>query len=84
MSKKNVLIGLLAGAAAGAIAGILFAPDKGSKTRNKISKKTRDTADGIKDSFSGFVDSMVNKFSKATDEVSEKLEKTRSAVTNVK
>lgn len=84
MSKKNVLIGLLAGAAAGAIAGILLAPDKGSKTRKKISKKTMETADGIKSSFSNLVDSMIHKFSRATDEISEKMEKTKSAVTHVK
>jgi len=84
MSKKNILIGLLAGAAAGAVAGILLAPDKGSKTRKKISKKTSDTANGIKTHFNDFVDSMVNKFSKASDEVSEKLEKVKTAVTDVK
>jgi len=84
MSKKNVLIGSLAGAAAGAIAGILLAPDKGSKTRKKISTKTKETADGIKDSFGNFVDSMVSKFSKATDEMTDKLERTKSTATHVK
>ena len=38
MSKKsNTLIAFLAGAAAGAILGILYAPDKGSNTREKLS-----------------------------------------------
>ena len=33
MKTKNTLIGILSGIAAGALLGILFAPDKGSKTR---------------------------------------------------
>lgn len=34
--KAESLLGFIAGAAAGAIAGILFAPDKGEVTRQKI------------------------------------------------
>lgn len=81
MSKKAVVLGLVAGAAAGALAGILLAPDKGSKTRKKISDKSREKVDGLKSGFDNFIDSMVNKFSKASDEVHDKFDKSRAKTT---
>jgi gas vesicle protein len=42
MSSGKVLLGVLAGVAVGATLGILFAPDKGSNTRKKITQKSDD------------------------------------------
>lgn len=41
MKSGKVLLGVLAGLATGAALGILFAPDKGSATRKKISKRAK-------------------------------------------
>lgn len=38
-NKGGTLLALLVGAAAGAILGILYAPDKGSNTRDRLSYK---------------------------------------------
>ena len=62
MSSGKVLLGVLAGVAVGATLGILFAPDKGSTTRKKISKKSSDYAEEIGEKFNEFIDSITKKF----------------------
>lgn len=55
MSGRNSesILALLAGAAIGVGIGILFAPDKGSKTREKIKTGFDDLKDEAKEKFSG-------------------------------
>jgi len=71
MTTGKVLLGVLAGVAAGAILGILFAPDKGSVTRKKISKKSKDYADAVKDKFNNIVEGASDKFSKMSESISD-------------
>lgn len=49
MKSSNVILGVLAGAAIGALVGILFAPDKGYNTRKKMYRKGEDLVDDLKD-----------------------------------
>jgi gas vesicle protein len=71
MSSSKILVGFLAGAAVGALAGILFAPDKGSATRKKIATKTSDITDSVKNSFSDFIDTVKDTYAGAKEEVDE-------------
>lgn len=44
----KIIAAFAAGAVVGAIAGVLFAPDKGSETRRKIGEKGKKIADSMK------------------------------------
>lgn len=74
MSKVNVVIGAMAGIAVGALLGVLFAPDKGKETRKKITKKSKGTADSLKNKFNEFIDNISEHFEKVKTEVSEEKE----------
>lgn len=50
-NTSKILIAFAAGAAAGAVLGILFAPDKGSETRRKMNEQGKKMADTFKEKF---------------------------------
>ena len=43
-TSSKVILAAIAGAAVGAVAGILLAPDKGEETRRKIAEKAKELA----------------------------------------
>lgn len=72
MDAKNLIGGLLAGAAIGVAIGILLAPSSGVKTRENIAKGSRKFVDGVKGSVDSSVESLKNKFNYAADELARK------------
>ena len=71
MSSSKVLLGFVAGAAVGALAGILFAPEKGSDTRRKISNKSGDITDSVKNSVKDFIDGVKKSYGGAKEDAEE-------------
>jgi gas vesicle protein len=75
MKASKVLLGVLAGIAAGATLGVLFAPDKGEKTRRKIMNKGEDYADALKEKFDDLADTISNKYESIREEAGELVSK---------
>lgn len=84
MSSGKLLLGVLAGIAAGAALGILFAPDKGTETRKKITKKGEDYVDGIKEKFNGLIDDLTKKMDGVQAKANEMAGDAKSKVENMK
>ena len=76
MSTKNgnSIIALLAGAAIGVGLGILFAPEKGSKTREKIKVGFDDLKDQAKSKLDFLDDETKEKFSNAEEDLKDRVE----------
>ncbi len=64
MKSGKILVGIIAGAVGGALLGILFSPEKGSRLRRDIQYKSDDYADDLKDKFNDFVDTISSDYKK--------------------
>ncbi len=82
-SGSKVLLGVLAGAATGAILGVLFAPDKGEETRRRISDGSRDVTNNLKDRFGEFVDGLADKYESVKGTATDLIEQGRAKASSV-
>lgn len=84
MNTKNLIGGLLAGAAVGVAIGMLLAPASGAKTQQKLIKRARkfgnslmenadDSIQSLKDSYNSKVDELAKKGKDGISGLSEKI-----------
>ncbi|RKS02763.1 YtxH domain-containing protein [Flavobacterium sp. 102] len=71
MSTTKIILGVLGGVAVGALAGILLAPDKGTKTRKRILQKGNDYSNELKNKFEDLYNNAANKYDGAVDKAKE-------------
>jgi gas vesicle protein len=62
MSSGKVLLGVVAGVAAGTVLGMLLAPAKGSTTRKRIARTGSDYAEEAKDKFNEYIDAVTEEY----------------------
>ena len=81
-NTENSILALLLGAAIGVGVGILFAPDKGSKTREKIKDGFDDAKNDLKHKFENVSQELKHKFSNAKNDLEETYEDMVSNMSN--
>lgn len=67
------LVALITGLAAGVALGLLFAPEKGTDTRDKLSDSLKDLSDSIKDKASMELDNLTEFKNKVVTNIKSKL-----------
>ena len=71
--NSKVVIALLAGLAAGAALGLLFAPEKGTETRDKLTESLKNLGDSIKETAAAEIDNLVGLKDKVVENIKTKI-----------
>jgi gas vesicle protein len=80
MSTSKVLLGVVVGLAAGAMAGILMAPDSGSTTRQKLSSRGQGMVDDLKGKFNDFLDGFMSHVDTVKDDANDIADRAKSKI----
>jgi gas vesicle protein len=82
-NTAKIITALAAGAVAGAVIGVLFAPDKGSETRKKVSEEGKRLAQSLKEKLNQLKeksDEVVSNIQRSMDDLEAKGETMRETM----
>jgi len=78
MSTEKVVLGVVAGLATGALLGVLFAPDKGVRTRKRMIREGEMITDDMTEKIMDILDTITDKFNDVKKDVTDFAEKARA------
>src|ERR1700744_2189972 len=71
--NSKIVVALVAGLAAGAALGILFAPGKGDETRDKLSESLKNLGDSIRETAANEINNLVSMKDKIVDNIKTRI-----------
>ncbi|HRE63519.1 MAG TPA: YtxH domain-containing protein [Ferruginibacter sp.] len=77
MANGKLIAGILVGIAAGAVLGVLFAPEKGEETRKKIKKRAAKMGEDLKAKFDDVAEEVKKKMSDIKNDADDYFEKSQ-------
>lgn len=83
MRTGKALLGIIAGFASGVALGVLFAPNKGSRTRKKIARRRHYLADEVSNKYDDIVSNISEKMDDAEQRAEALLKKGKNMINKV-
>lgn len=83
MKKTRMILTAISATASGVLIGMLFAPNKGSATREKITQKSQEYSDYIVDKVDDFVDTVSRPLEDLGEDAEQLADKAKSKAKKV-